>query len=109
MTTERRPRIPGDLADKIDQLRDGHPFEFYVRMVLEDHVHHRLGDPNVEDEMGERRHSYEDIHGTGLDIYNSLNLVVAAEGYDAVAVLLNEPELRALRDVCTELLGELSS
>lgn len=37
-TTERRPRIPTDLAQQIDQARGDIPFERFVRRALEAHV-----------------------------------------------------------------------
>lgn len=43
MAGERRPRIPADLALKIDIVRVGTPFEKFVRDVLEGHL---KGDPD---------------------------------------------------------------
>lgn len=43
MSTERRPRIPADVAEMIDKARDAgesyeRPFEGYIRWVLEEHL-----------------------------------------------------------------------
>lgn len=122
-TTERRPRIPAEIAHKIDQLRDDVPFESYVRDVLERHADHHLTHTSPEDYYrergGERRHYYEDSQGAYLyvdkpsgehhDLVNVLAMLVVAdavEDYGPVGIYLSEAELRALRDVCTELLGE---
>lgn len=117
-TTERRPRIPADLAEQIDKLRDS-SFESYVRYVLERHVDHNLGpsDNDYQDERGtERRHTFTDSEGAVLYIDKPTErktpegtralLVVSDEDYEAVGVYLDEAEIRSLRDVCTELLGE---
>jgi hypothetical protein len=38
MTTDKRPRIPADLAERLDRARGDIPFERYVRMQLTEAV-----------------------------------------------------------------------
>lgn len=120
--SDRRPRIANDLAEKIDILREEYemPFERYIHRVLEKHVAHNLGTPDETykaERHGERRHTFTDPEGAVLYVDRDdgenhthegiiATLVVSDENYEAVGVYLDEAELRALRDVCTELLGE---
>lgn len=122
MVTDRRPRITPELAEKIDTLREefGIPFERYVNDVLERHVGHALGTPNEDyyrERHGERRHTAEDPGGAVLYIdkdngehhdYEGVlgMLAISDEAAGAVGFYMTEAEVRALRDVCTELLGE---
>jgi hypothetical protein len=124
MVQERRPRIPAELADKIDQLRQGEiPFERYIHNVLERHVGFYLRDettPHRKPIAADHIHHYEDGRGGQLEV--GLPLQSERNEYDALAILwmhdeewdnpasalLPEAELRALRDLCTELLGELA-
>lgn len=124
MNTERRPRIPAELADKIDTLREDIPFERYVAAVLERHAAHHLrvdseeGDAAyLRERHGERRHTYEDPDGVLVYVDKDIGeghthsdveamIVISPEDFDAAGAYLTEAGLRGLRDVCTELLGE---
>jgi hypothetical protein len=125
MVQDRRPRIKPELADKIDQLREeaGGSFEHYVNTVLERHAARELGphdDDYFRERDGDRRHTATDPGGAILyvdkpsgehhDYENVLGmLVVDDEGYEPVGFYMTEQETRALRDLCTELLGELDA
>lgn len=39
MNTQRRPRIPDNLADDVDQLRGREPFESFIREAVAWYVH----------------------------------------------------------------------
>jgi hypothetical protein len=121
-TTARRPRIPMDLADKLDALRAevGISFEEYVRDVLESHVERYEREVNPHDTKAVRLHEFYDNGGAYCWIDQIpdggwgerkdpdviAGLAVEDEGYEAVGVHLTRTTARALRDTMTQLLDE---
>lgn len=71
MSPERRPRIPEELAERIDAARGAVPFERYVRDILADAVSPGTSrEVNVENYLATLRQDIGD--GTAYDFVASL-------------------------------------
>lgn len=119
--SQRRPRISNDLAARIDELRQESPFESYIEHVLERHADFWLGDETTRDRVsvtGRRLHSYTDQHGGNYEIGTTPPDDPKDDGALAVLYMhdeemdnplvarMTEGEVRAMRDLCTDILGE---
>jgi hypothetical protein len=124
MVTERRPRIPAELADRIDQCRGETSFEAYLREVLTNHADRKLGADNRDDVLFEATRktlfAYEDPGGTGgyfdrvlnggwgTDNYENVKagFVIDDQDFGVLGIYFTKNDLRAFRDAITDALAD---
>ena len=127
MVNERRPRIPAELAEHIDSLRDDMPFEKYIAEVLQRHVDHRIGTPEGkediaylasrvalfewEDRWGTEARAWIDrlpLGGWGSDQHPDVlaGMVLEDEEHGALGIYMDAMALRGLRDAITDVLND---
>lgn len=133
MSPERRPRINAELAARLNEIRPSEEtFEGYINYVLAEYVDRmemragRQTDENDESTPETRLYDFEDVGGAFCyidrlhggwgkdkerplyrDVVAGLVIDASEQGFDALGVYITAENLRPLRDVCTELLGEI--